>query len=89
MNLSDVEGVWPYVVVHGILIFAASCYFYMAFIPVYILILGFTIVIDYFAGLYLEKAGPKNKKLLLINSKKCHYTHLKDNLKLSGIDDLN
>lgn len=37
------------------LLLAASCIFYMAFIPVYILILGFTIVIDYFAGIYIEK----------------------------------
>ena len=33
---------------------AASCYFYMAFVPVYILIPGFTIVVDYFAGIYIE-----------------------------------
>ena len=26
----------------------------MAFVPVYILILGFTIVIDYFAGIWIE-----------------------------------
>jgi len=37
------------------LLLVASCYFYMAFVPVYILILGGTIVIDYFAGIYLEK----------------------------------
>src|ERR1043165_7899063 len=46
---------------------SASCYFYMAFIPVYILILGFTIVVDYFAGIYLENAKSK-KKLFLIMS---------------------
>ena len=33
----------------------ASCVFYMAFVPVYILILAFTIVIDYFAGIFLER----------------------------------
>ena len=43
----------------------ASCIFYMAFIPVYILILFFTIVIDYFAGILIEKAQGKNKKLYL------------------------
>ena len=32
-----------------LLLLIASCYFYMAFGPIYILILGFTIVIDYFA----------------------------------------
>jgi alginate O-acetyltransferase complex protein AlgI len=44
---------------------AASCYFYMAFVPVYILILGFTIVIDYFAGIYIERSEGKNRKWLL------------------------
>jgi D-alanyl-lipoteichoic acid acyltransferase DltB (MBOAT superfamily) len=33
----------------------------MAFVPVYIFILGGTIVVDYFAGLYLEKATGKKK----------------------------
>lgn len=47
---------------------AASCYFYMAFVPVYILILGFTIVVDYIAGIYIEKAeGKKRKRLLAIS----------------------
>ncbi|HLO59608.1 MAG TPA: MBOAT family O-acyltransferase [Bacteroidales bacterium] len=50
------------------LLLAASCYFYMAFIPVYILILGFTIVIDYFAGIWLEKTKGKNKKYFLVAS---------------------
>jgi D-alanyl-lipoteichoic acid acyltransferase DltB (MBOAT superfamily) len=49
------------------LLLVASSYFYMAFIPVYILILGFTIVVDYFAGIYLERAKSK-KKLFLIMS---------------------
>lgn len=47
---------------------AASCYFYMAFVPVYILILGFTIVIDYFAGLFIEKAEGKRRKVFLVVS---------------------
>src|ERR1700750_1145170 len=51
-----------------IILLAASCYFYMAFVPVYILILGFTIVIDYFAGIYIENAEGKKRKLLLIAS---------------------
>jgi D-alanyl-lipoteichoic acid acyltransferase DltB (MBOAT superfamily) len=47
---------------------AASCYFYMAFVPVYILILGFTIVIDYFAGIWIENAeGRKGKSLLILS----------------------
>ncbi|WP_337043928.1 MBOAT family O-acyltransferase [Emticicia sp. 17c] len=43
----------------------ASCYFYMFFIPVYILILGFTIVIDYFAGILIENAQGKKRKAYL------------------------
>src|ERR1700733_5299194 len=35
------------------LLLAASCFFYMFFKPVYILILVFTIVIDYFAGIWI------------------------------------
>jgi alginate O-acetyltransferase complex protein AlgI len=46
----------------------ASCYFYMAFIPIYVLILLFTIVIDYFAGIYLEKLQGRNRKWFLIAS---------------------
>jgi alginate O-acetyltransferase complex protein AlgI len=51
-----------------ILLLAGSCYFYMAFIPIYILILGFTIVVDYFAGIWLEKTEGKRKKYFLIAS---------------------
>ncbi len=40
----------------------------MAFIPVYILILGFTIVVDYFAGILLETAQGKQRKYWLISS---------------------
>jgi alginate O-acetyltransferase complex protein AlgI len=47
---------------------AASCYFYMAFVSVYILILGFTIVVDYVAGLWIEKAEGKRRKALLLAS---------------------
>lgn len=51
-----------------LLLLTSSCYFYMAFIPVYILILGFTIVIDYFAGIWLETTKGKRKKFFLIAS---------------------
>jgi alginate O-acetyltransferase complex protein AlgI len=51
-----------------LLLLASSCYFYMAFVPIYILILGFTIVIDYFAGIYIENAQGKRRKLFLIFS---------------------
>ena len=40
----------------------------MAFVPIYILILGFTIVVDYFAGIYIENAHGKRRKLFLIYS---------------------
>lgn len=48
-----------------ILLLVASCYFYMAFVPVYILILGFTIVIDYFAGIYIAGQQGKRRKAAL------------------------
>lgn len=51
-----------------LLLLLASCYFYMAFVPIYILILGFTIVVDYFAGILIENSARKNKKLFLICS---------------------
>ncbi|MES2520136.1 MAG: MBOAT family O-acyltransferase [Bacteroidota bacterium] len=50
------------------LLLFASCYFYMIFKPEYILILFFTIVIDYFAGIWLEKTAGKQRKWLLIIS---------------------
>ncbi len=46
----------------------ASCVFYMAFIPVYIFILIFTIVIDYFAGIIIERSAGRKRKLFLIFS---------------------
>jgi D-alanyl-lipoteichoic acid acyltransferase DltB (MBOAT superfamily) len=50
------------------LLLAASCYFYMAFVPIYIVILGFTIVVDYFAGIYIEKAEGRRRRNYLIVS---------------------
>jgi alginate O-acetyltransferase complex protein AlgI len=47
---------------------AASCLFYMAFIPAYILILAVTITIDYGAGLWLERTTGKARHLLLVIS---------------------
>ena len=52
----------------NLILLVASCYFYMFFIPVYVLILGFTIVIDYFAGIYLEKFEGKQRRYFLIAS---------------------
>ncbi len=46
----------------------ASCYFYMVFKPIYILILFFTIGIDYIAGIQIEKRKGKGKKHFLIAS---------------------
>lgn len=46
----------------------ASCYFYMCFVPVYILILAGTIVIDYFAGIWIERSLGRRKKMFLIIS---------------------
>ena len=51
-----------------LLLLLSSCYFYMAFVPIYIAILGFTIVIDYFAGILLEISQGKKRKLFLIAS---------------------
>jgi alginate O-acetyltransferase complex protein AlgI len=48
------------------LLLGASCYFYMAFIPVYILILAFTIGVDYAAGILIDRAeGPARRALLI------------------------
>jgi alginate O-acetyltransferase complex protein AlgI len=49
-----------------VLLLLASCYFYMAFVPIYIFILGFTIVIDYVAGLLLERIHEKRKKRIFL-----------------------
>jgi len=54
--------------IRWLLLLVSSCYFYMVFVPVYILILGFTIVIDYIAGIYLEKLHGKQRKWFLIAS---------------------
>jgi D-alanyl-lipoteichoic acid acyltransferase DltB (MBOAT superfamily) len=46
----------------------SSCYFYMAFIPVYILILFFLIGIDYAAGILIEGAVGSRRRSYLIMS---------------------
>ncbi len=50
------------------LLLLASCYFYMAFVPKYILILFVLILVDYLAGLLLEAAPPARRKLVLVVS---------------------
>ena len=49
------------------LLLLASCLFYMAFIPWYIVILIVTILIDYLAGLWLDKPNlsPAQRKMVL------------------------
>ncbi len=50
------------------LLLAASCVFYMYFVPVFILILGFTIGVDYVAGLLIAKNSGRKRKAWLICS---------------------
>jgi D-alanyl-lipoteichoic acid acyltransferase DltB (MBOAT superfamily) len=47
------------------MLLGASCLFYMAFVPKYILILFLLILVDYSAGLLIEKAQGARRKLLL------------------------
>jgi D-alanyl-lipoteichoic acid acyltransferase DltB (MBOAT superfamily) len=51
-----------------LMLLIASCTFYMFFVPIYILILFATIVIDYFAGIYIENTEGKKRKFLLVLS---------------------
>jgi len=50
------------------LLLLASCLFYMAFIPAYILILFVTITIDYIAGIYIERRSGPARRLWLVGS---------------------
>ena len=61
-----------------LMLLAASCVFYMWFVPKYILILLVTIVIDYSAGLLMERfAGqPRRKKIFMVTSIVCTLTVL-------------
>lgn len=51
-----------------LLLVAASCYFYMVAIPIYILILISLIVIDYAAGRLIESATGEKRRIYLIAS---------------------
>lgn len=51
-----------------LLLLLASCYFYMAFIPAYLLILFFTILVDYSAGRLIERAQGQRRKMFLLMS---------------------
>lgn len=44
---------------------AASCVFYMAFIPIYIAILALTIAVDYYAALFIERASGRRRRAAL------------------------
>lgn len=46
----------------------ASCIFYMAFVPVYIVILFGTIIVDYIAGILIENASGVRRKWYLVLS---------------------
>lgn len=50
------------------ILLVSSCVFYMFLIPEYILILFLAIVIDYFAGIWLERTEGKKRKWILILS---------------------
>lgn len=50
------------------LLLAASCVFYMFFLWYYIAILFVTIIIDYFAGIYIEDSSGRRKKWWLYGS---------------------
>jgi len=51
-----------------ILLLVASCYFYMALVPAYILVLFFLIGVDYTAGLLIETAQGPSRKAYLVAS---------------------
>ncbi len=46
----------------------ASCVFYAAFIPAYIFILFFTIIVDYIAGILIAGAAGRRRKIYLAMS---------------------
>jgi alginate O-acetyltransferase complex protein AlgI len=48
------------------ILLAASCFFYMFFIPLYILILAITIVIDYVAALWIEGSPEQRQKRICL-----------------------
>ncbi|MBN1306511.1 MAG: MBOAT family protein [Chitinispirillaceae bacterium] len=86
--------------VRWFLLLISSCYFYMAFIPIYILILGFTIIIDYWAGVLIEQVRGRKRGILLFCSLAAnigvlavfkYYNFLNDNLSflLRGIGGSN
>ncbi|MBI3442685.1 MAG: MBOAT family protein [Candidatus Sungbacteria bacterium] len=51
-----------------ILLLAGSCYFYMAFVPAFILVLFFLITVDYFLGLSIARSRGVRRKMFLVGS---------------------
>jgi D-alanyl-lipoteichoic acid acyltransferase DltB (MBOAT superfamily) len=51
-----------------LLLLLASCYFYMYFIPAYMLILAMIIVVDYIAGLAIEQSSGHRRRFFLLLS---------------------
>ena len=47
---------------------ATSCFFYMFFVPEYILILFLTITVDYWAGILIEESEGLTRKAFLLAS---------------------
>ena len=54
-----------------LLLLLASCFFYMFFKPVYIFILIFTIIIDYYAAIWIDKQDNKSKRKLFLICSLC------------------
>src|SRR4051794_8365284 len=52
----------------GTMLLLASCLFYMAFVPAYIVILFVTILIDYVAGIRIEAATGERRRAWLVLS---------------------
>ncbi len=79
MLFNSFDFIWFFVVISTLyfaiphkyrwcMLLAASCFFYMAFIPAYIFILLITVVIDYLAAIWIEKSEGKKRKLYLVIS---------------------
>jgi alginate O-acetyltransferase complex protein AlgI len=48
------------------ILLTASCYFYMVFLPVYLLIVFAIILIDFTAGIWIERSSKKRRKTYLV-----------------------
>lgn len=79
MLFNSLNFIWFFIVVTSLyfalpyrarwgMLLIASCFFYMAFIPAYILILFTTIIIDYYAGIKIEDSRGKKRDFYLIGS---------------------